>query len=130
MHNKDAGTPSFVLAVPSTGEGGLGAGRSSHFGRCDCFTVVEVEDGEIGSVRVLVNPPHSEQGCLAPVDLLATNGVTALLVAGIGGRPLARCRTAGIEVFFDRGLDKVGEAVDAFRSGAVSPIQAEWTCKE
>ena len=35
------------LAVPSMGEGGLEAERSGHFGHCDCFTIVDIVDGEI-----------------------------------------------------------------------------------
>ena len=33
-----------VLAVPSNGAGGLEAERSGHFGRCDCFTIVEIAE--------------------------------------------------------------------------------------
>ena len=35
------------LAVPTMGEGGLQAERSGHFGHCDCFTLIDIADGEI-----------------------------------------------------------------------------------
>ena len=35
------------LAVPTMGEAGLESERAGHFGHCDCFTVVEIADGEI-----------------------------------------------------------------------------------
>ena len=117
-----------VLAVPSNGAGGLEAERSGHFGRCDGFTIVEIEDGEVQAVRVVENLPHTDGGCLGPVNLLASNGVTALIVAGIGGRPLAGFRDAGIDVYFDKQLPKVGQAVDAVRAGTVESIRPEWSC--
>ncbi|HEY5160179.1 MAG TPA: NifB/NifX family molybdenum-iron cluster-binding protein [Gaiellaceae bacterium] len=118
----------IVLAVPSSGNGGLEAKRSEHFGKCDCFTIVEIENGDIGSVRVLENPPHEHGGCLRPVKLLASSGVSALIVGGIGGRPLAGFRKAGIDIFFDKQLPTVSQAVDAVRAGAVEAIQPESVC--
>ena len=118
----------IMLAVPSNGAGGLEAERSGHFGRCDCFTIVEIADGEVGAVQVLENLPHTDGGCLGPVKLLASNGVTALIVAGIGGRPLAGFKDAGIDVYFDKQLPTVSEAVDAVRAGNVEVIKSEWVC--
>jgi predicted Fe-Mo cluster-binding NifX family protein len=119
---------SLVLAVPSNGEGGLTADRSGHFGKCDCFTLIEIGDSGPGNVRVVANPPHTNGGCLSLVELLASNGVTALLVGGIGGRPLAGFQAAGIDVYFDNQLAKVGEAVEAVRSGAASLMQTQQAC--
>ena len=31
-------------AIPTLGKGGLDCERSGHFGHCDCFTVVDVEE--------------------------------------------------------------------------------------
>jgi len=117
-----------VLAVPSNGAGGLEAERSGHFGRCDCFTIVEIENGEVQAVRILENLPHTDGGCLGPVKLLASNGVTALIVAGIGGRPLAGFKDAGIDVYFDKQFPTVSQAVDAVRAGTVEVIKPEWVC--
>ena len=38
------------VAIPTLGKGGLDCERSGHFGHCDCFTVVDVENGEVGAV--------------------------------------------------------------------------------
>jgi len=118
----------IMLAVPSSGDGGLEAERSGHFGRCDCFTIVEIADGEVQAVQVIENLPHTDGGCLGPVNLLASSGVTALIVAGIGGRPLAGFTEAGIDVYFDKQLQTVNQAVDAVMTGAVEPIQPQWVC--
>ena len=55
------------LAVPTMGEAGLESERAGHFGHCDCFTVVEIADGEITGTSEVANPPHEEGGCMRPV---------------------------------------------------------------
>ena len=77
-----------TLAIPSALPGGLEAGMGMHFGHCDIYTIVQIEDGAIKSVGTLPNVPHQQGGCLAPVQHLASHGVTALLAGGMGMRPL------------------------------------------
>ncbi len=119
---------SMVLAVPSMGEGGLEAERSAHFGHCDCFTLVDVADGEIGAVRVVANPPHEEGGCLRPVNLLASHGVNALIAAGMGARPLAGFNDAGITVYFETETPGIGDAVRRVLAGSVEKMDARHVC--
>jgi predicted Fe-Mo cluster-binding NifX family protein len=119
----------IVLAVPSMGDGGLDAERSAHFGHCDCFTVIDVAGGEIAGVRVVANPPHEEGGCLRPVGLLASEGVTALLAAGMGARPLAGFADAGITVYFENETPGVGDAVQLVVDGSVETMDARHTCQ-
>ena len=63
---------SKTVAVPSMHPGGLDAARSGHFGHCDVFTLIHVENGEISDISVVQNPPHQQGGCQAPVNLPAT----------------------------------------------------------
>jgi len=89
------------IAIPSVETGGLDGQRSGHFGHCDVFTLVDVEDGEIKQVSILPNQEHAQGGCLVPVNILAQNGVDALVVGGIGMRPLMGFRQVGINVYHD-----------------------------
>ena len=41
----------MLIAIPSEAPGGLDSTISEHFGHCGAFTIVEVEDGEIGDPR-------------------------------------------------------------------------------
>ena len=89
------------IAIPSEGQGGLDGLRAGHFGHCDVFTMVDVEDGEIKEVSVLANKEHVQGGCMVPVQLLAQNKVHRLVVGGIGMRPLMGFRQVGIDVYYD-----------------------------
>lgn len=89
------------IAIPTMGAGGLACERSGHFGHCDCFTVVTVEDGSITATEVVDNPPHEEGGCMRPVSLLAEHGVDAIVAAGMGMRPMMGFAQAGITVYFE-----------------------------
>lgn len=123
MNNNEA----IRLAVPSAAPGGLAADRSGHFGRCECFTVIDCEEGRIKNVAVVTNLPHTEGGCLAPVNLLKSHGVNAIAVSGIGMRPLLGFQSVGIDVLLGVG-DKVQDTVDAYLRSALDPISEEDTC--
>ena len=78
------------LAVPTMGAAGLDAERSGHFGHCDCFTLLTIEDGEITEVAAIDNPPHEEGGCLRPVGLLQEAGADGIMLSTITDRLRAR----------------------------------------
>ena len=117
-----------VLAIPSANPGGLDAGMGMHFGHCDIYTIVNVKDGAIEAVSTLPNVPHQQGGCLAPVQHLASHGVTKLLAGGMGMRPLMGFMQNGIEVFFSGNYPTVGLAVQAFLEGKLPAFSTEFTC--
>ena len=91
---------SVKLAIPSNNPGGLAAERSEHFGHCDIFTVVHLEKGEIKGVDTVSNEEHGAGGCMMPVGYLKENNVDAIVVGGIGKRPLQGFNEVGISVYF------------------------------
>lgn len=117
-----------LLAIPSGMPGGLTAPMGMHFGHCDIYTLVEIEDGAIKNVSTLPNVPHQQGGCLAPVQHLAAHGVKSLLAGGMGMRPLMGFRQAGIDVYFAGSFMTVGDAVQAFIQGKLPPFSLESTC--
>ena len=118
----------IILAVPTNGAGGLEAERSAHFGRCDTFTLVDINEGSLENVRTVQNPPHVEGGCLASVNLLASHDVTAILVAGMGARPLAGFNAAGISVYFESGTADVADAITLLLAGKVEVMDDRFAC--
>jgi len=117
------------VAVPSEAPGGLDSARSGHFGRSTYFTLVDIVDGEIGPVDVVANRPHSDGGCMSPVLTLGENFVDAVIVAGIGQRPLLACVQAGIRVFAGEDRADVRSAIEAFVEMELSPVGPDATCR-
>jgi len=116
------------IAIPSESPGGLAARRSGHFGRCECFTLVDVIDGKIDRVEVLTNAPHVDGGCMTPVLTLAENLVDAIVVDGIGGRPLMGFNQVGIAVHAGVGTD-VQTTMAAFLQGELPVVGLEGACQ-
>lgn len=117
------------LAVPTMGKPGLDAQRSAHFGHCDCFTLIDVEDGKITQVTGLDNPPHEEGGCIAIVGLLQNAGVQAIVAGGMGMRPLMGFANADIAVYFDAQNPKVGDAAQLAIEGKLPNMTADQACQ-
>lgn len=116
------------IAVPSSLPGGLEAELGAHFGHCDVYTVIDVEDGTVVQVSTLPNVPHQQGGCMAPVNHLAQNGVTVLIAGGMGMRPLMGFNQVGIDVYYGAGSPTVGSAVDALLKGSLTRFTPEYTC--
>ena len=47
-----------LIAIPSAQPGGLEAPLGAHFGHCDLYTLVAVENGKVKDVHVVPNVPH------------------------------------------------------------------------
>ncbi len=116
------------IAIPSAGSGGLEAALGQHFGHCDVYTVVDVEDNKIAEVSTLPNVPHQQGGCMAPVNHLAGNQVNVLIAGGMGMRPLMGFNQVGIQVFYGATAANVGEAVNALLAGQLQEFTPAQTC--
>ncbi len=116
------------IAVPSEGQGGLDGKRAGHFGHCDVFTLVDVEDGQISEVSILGNKEHVQGGCMVPVNLLAENNVQQLIVGGIGMRPLAGFQQVGIDVYHDAERIDIRPVVEDLIAGKIPMITSDQVC--
>jgi predicted Fe-Mo cluster-binding NifX family protein len=116
------------VAFPSEGSGGLDGRRSGHFGHCDVFTCIDVEDGQIKDISIVPNRDHMQGGCMVPVNLLAENKVNALVVGGIGMRPLIGFRQAGIEVYHDAERVEIRPVIEDFIAGILPKITDSQVC--
>jgi predicted Fe-Mo cluster-binding NifX family protein len=74
------GDHTFKVAVP------LAEGRlTNHFGHCEQFAIVNVQDGKIDGKEIITPPPH-EPGLLP--RWLGDRGVSLILAGGMGQRAL------------------------------------------
>lgn len=120
------------IAIPSNQSGGLEAGRSDHFGHCDIFTIVDLDENkEIKDVTTIANGDHEAGGCMVPVQILHKAGANAIIVGGMGARPMQGFAEVGIDVYFaDKSTIKtVGEVVEKFVQGQLPAMHADQVCK-
>jgi predicted Fe-Mo cluster-binding NifX family protein len=122
---------SFMLAVPSNNPGGLAAGISGHFGHCDLFTLITIQEGKIASVDTVANLEHGAGGCVAPVHLLRDKGVGAIVVGGLGARPMQAFADAGIAVYYadQSSLKDVEAAASGLLAGQFPQMRPDQVCK-
>lgn len=116
------------IAIPSMGTGGLDGERSGHFGHCDVFTMVDVENGEIKDVSTVQNQSHVQGGCMVPVNLLSDHNVNALIVGGIGMRPLMGFKQVGIDVYYDAERPQIRPVVEDLIAGKLTAIGDDQVC--
>lgn len=116
------------IAVPSMNPGGLDGMRAGHFGHCDVFTLVDVKDGRIEQVSTINNMEHVQGGCMVPVNLLASHNVNALIVGGIGMRPLMGFKQVGIDVYHDAERPDIRPVVEDLIAGKLAIIQNDQVC--
>ncbi len=116
------------IAIPSDGNGGLNGIRSQHFGHCDVFTLIDVKNGVIKGESILNNEDHGHGGCMVPVNLLAKNNVNAIIVAGIGRRPLTGFNEVGIDVFVDTDDPKISPTVEKLLKGELQKMSLDEAC--
>ena len=117
------------VAIPSDAPGGLDAPMARHFGHCDCFTIVDLEQGEIRGVYVVDNAPHSQGGCMVPVTMLARERVNVLIAGGMGMRPLLGFLKSGIDVLQDTMSQTVKDAIRAYLNNTLSRFSQDDACK-
>jgi len=115
------------VAIPADTDAGIDAPRSGHFGKCSYYTLVDIAGNLVVAVQSMKNGGHVIGGCTVPVRLLKGWDVDKVVVAGIGGRPLAGFLQEGIEVYSGFG-NTVNEAVTAYTAGRLGPIQQDQVC--
>jgi predicted Fe-Mo cluster-binding NifX family protein len=118
-----------IVALPSNNPGGLDAELAAHFGHCDLYTLVTLDEQGVKEVAVLPGVDHQQGGCMAPVQYLASHGVKAMIAGGMGLRPLMGFNQMGIEVFYGGNQPtSVGLAVAALSQGLLQRFSQNHTC--
>ncbi len=95
-----------MIAVP-TSDGLL----DGHFGHCQKFSLMEVEEGKIVGESLIDAPPH-EPGLLP--RFLAEKGVTDILAGGMGQRAIELFNERKVNVFVGAPKLMPRQVVEAF----------------
>lgn len=116
------------IAIPSMSDIGLESDVCAHFGSCEYFTIVDLQDKNIEGFKVISNmSPDSVHNCAAPSIILKSQNVETVLVSGIGGRPLISLAENKIKVFAGA-TGKISDAVQDYNDGLLQELSANGTC--
>lgn len=117
-----------TIAIPSMTDSGLKSDICAHFGSCEYFTIVKVAGEKVEEVSAISNAsPNGEHNCAAPAILLKEKNVDAVLVSGIGGRPLISLTCKGIHVF-GGAFGSVSDAIQDYQAGLLQELSDHGTC--
>jgi len=114
------------MAIPCTGRANLQAQISHHFGCCDSYAVVTVEEAGIKSVESIRNGAHSR--CIESIKALGQHSVGLTLVETIGVGGWEAARKIGIEVRCGI-TGTVAEAVDSYLKGETLTMREDAFCR-
>ena len=117
-----------IIAIPSLDDKGLESEISSHFGHCDLYTLITIEDNKITGVKIIPNLPHGQGGCLAPVQYLKDNNVDILIASGMGMRPLMHFNDVKIKTLHCGESQNVKNAIDLFLNNKLLDFDMNHTC--
>ena len=117
------------VCVPSFLPGGLDAPVSEHFGHCEVFTIIDVEDDEIVKAWPLSNDDEGqEHTCAVPIQKVASEGVEHMIVGGIGQGALVGFSQENIKVY-SGASGTVEETVKRFIAGTLADTGPRGVCQ-
>ena len=114
------------VCIPSQDDKGLDAQVGEHFGRVPLYTIVDLDTKE---VKVIPNTSHHMGGQGYPPEIMAHEGVDALLCRGLGRRAIGMFEELGIQVYIGaRGT--VQQTIEAFKEDQLQKATMDSACKE
>jgi len=116
------------IAIPSMSDNGLESDVCAHFGSCEYFTIVDLQDKDVAGIVVISNKsPDGVHNCAAPSIILKSHNIETVLVSGIGGRPLMSLAESKIKVFAGA-AGKISDAVQDYNDGLLQELSTTGTC--
>ncbi|NPA11341.1 MAG: dinitrogenase iron-molybdenum cofactor biosynthesis protein [Epsilonproteobacteria bacterium] len=116
------------VVIPTSTPDGLMAKRGAHFGKAPFYVIVDIQNNEIKDIDFVKNPGHAGGACGNAVANIQTLGADALIVAGIGARPLGGFKQAGIKVYYDNTSPTVEESINKLLKGEITEIAPQNAC--
>lgn len=99
------------IAIPTVNDA-----LCDHFGHCQHFAVYEINNSQVVNKIMLPPPPH-QPGVLP--SWVAQQGVTDVIVGGIGQRAIDLFNQQGVNVYAGAESKKSDELVDNFLKGTL-----------
>jgi predicted Fe-Mo cluster-binding NifX family protein len=113
------------ICVPTIGDKGLDEYISEHFGRAPTFTIIDLKTNE---VKVLPNRGEHMGGTGHMPQILADEGINAVLCSGLGPRAINMFEQLGVEVYVGA-FGTVRETIQAWQEGRLQVATSGNACK-
>ena len=112
-----------IVAVPSQMPGGLEAQIDTRFGRCKVFTIVNIVDNNIGTVKIIQNGGNNAMGGAGPVaaQTIAQENVNCVLGGNYGPNAANALKQAGIATYGTQS-GSVKDLIDLFLTKSLPMI--------
>ncbi len=99
------------IAIPLEGEM-----LSTHFGHCEAFAFITVEDGKITGSEIVEAPVHEHGG---HPRFLAAHQITDVVAGGMGGHALNMLQSFGIRVLLGAPVKSYHELANDYLAGTL-----------
>jgi len=110
------------IAISAESKNGLDSLVSSHFGRCPCFVVVDVEGQEVKGVTEVDNPYYSNHAPGQVPAFIHGQGADVMLAGGMGHRALSFFEQYGIQPVTGA-AGTVHQALQNYLGGELSGVE-------
>jgi Mrp family chromosome partitioning ATPase/predicted Fe-Mo cluster-binding NifX family protein len=110
-----------LVAIACEDDRGLDARVSAHFGRCPCYTVVELDGDRIVEHRVARNPHFGNHQPGVMPEFVRSLGADVILAGGMGPKAVGMFQQSGIEVATGAS-GTARQALEGYLRGAVSGV--------
>jgi predicted Fe-Mo cluster-binding NifX family protein len=107
------------IAISTLDNKGLGGLVSEHFGRCAYFTIAEIEENRIKSIKVIDNPYANSHAPGQIPEFIHRQGANVMLAGGMGHRAVTFFEQYGIEAVTGA-AGTVLQAVQAYLDGQLN----------
>ncbi len=117
-----------IIGIPTTSEEGLRSTLDFRLGRCNYFTIVELDDGKVVSVTTTTNPAAQAMGGAGTqsVQFIASKGVDLLVVGNVGPNAGAALQASNMKVFQPKNINNppvtVEDIIEDFKNGRLVPL--------
>lgn len=112
------------ICIPTMGENGLDNQVGEHFGRVPTYTIVDLDTNE---VKVIQNTSEHMGGQGYPPEIMAKEGVNAMVCRGLGRRAIMMFEELGIDVYIGAS-GTVKDVIDAFKQDRLQKANIDNAC--
>ena len=109
------------IIVPAASQDGLNAYLAEHFGRAPYFAVVDLNDGEIVSVKTVSNVEHHTGRMGQPHDVVLDLKPNAIIAYGMGRRGILSFQSAGVAVL-RANSNTVNDVIAAYKENKLQEL--------